>query len=62
MYKFTNGMIIYSKQDADKAILSGYKLVQNNEKVKDKDNEENNDRIQSFNRTNSRIKKTIRND
>lgn len=28
MYKFSNGLVFYTKTDADKAIQAGYKLIE----------------------------------
>ena len=33
MYKFTNGLVFYTKEDADKAISVGYRLVEEKKKV-----------------------------
>ena len=57
MYKFTNGLVFYSKEEAKKAIEAGYQLIKKNDEVK---NEENNTISEPISESNKKTKRTTK--
>ena len=58
MYKFTNGLVFYTKEDADKAISVGYRLVEEKKKVEKNENAETINR--PIKKANRKFKNSVR--
>ena len=57
MYKFTNGLVFYSKTEAKKAIKAGYQLIKEKTEVK---NEEDNTNDKPISESNKKSKGTTK--
>ena len=60
MYKFTNGLVFYTKEDADKAISAGYKLLEEQMDIEKAINLINKDENRTISKSDTTIKKTAR--
>lgn len=60
MYRFTNGLILYTKEEADKAIKAGYKLIEKQIEIDEMIDEIDKIADKSISESNSEFKKTTR--
>ena len=60
MYKFSNGLIFYTREDAEKAIKAGYKLIEKQISIDEAINEQSGIANKSVGKSGKSTKKTTR--